>query len=798
MASADFATNLRPPFEHELAQLGPWYSRFARFVHMNILGSEPSSVTAAATAASPTPGSAAGIAAAIAAGLLSLALAVSCAEAFAQSKRHLSTAAGATDVTASAAGIANGGANGVEGGVEGGGAADDRPAAEPAAESGADADAGATDGAASNGATGGAAANGAPAASDTAAVPPVATVVDEAFIAARKAMVASDLERYDQAILVIPRDHVLYSYVDYWRLRILLGAKRLQALTGEADAAVLAFLERNPDTIVADLLRRDWMLALGRRADWKTFDEQYAQWQLRDESAPDCYAQLSHVAQLAPGQQLGVKAKKDIHALLMRPVALNRACADLFEALSAAGLLKPREIRERFMFALEANATGDIRFTAALLGSALNEKTLERALSRPATALKSPLPRDLLLIALTRLARNDPEAAAVQLRLAQSKLLAVDRRFVWSQIAAGGMRRLAPDAHAWAREARGAKVSDATKAWMARAALRQQDWTLLRTIVLSMSEQERSEPTWIYWMGRARKAQGHPREAAKLFASLSRRHDFYGKLANEELNRPLVIPARPALPDPAAVAAFDANAGFARALAFYALGMRFEGNREWNFQLRARPDDQLRAAAHWAMQRNLLDRAINTDERIRSDADFVLRFPTPFSGQLLPITRELGLDAAWVYGLIRQESRFIMDARSHVGASGLMQLMPATARWVARKMGRRDFHQRDVNDLQTNLEFGTFYLKQALDDLDGSAVLASAGYNAGPGRARNWRGTLSGPLEGAIFAEIIPFAETRGYVKNVLSNATDYAGLFTGKPQSLKARLGTIEPKAPG
>jgi soluble lytic murein transglycosylase len=299
-------------------------------------------------------------------------------------------------------------------------------------------------------------------------------------------------------------------------------------------------------------------------------------------------------------------------------------------------------------------------------------------------------------------------------------------------------------------------------------------------------------------MARERKAQGSPREADKLFATLSGRHDFYGKLANEALERPLLPPARPPVPDASSVAAFDGNQGFARALAFYALGLRFEGNREWNFQLRTRPEGELRAAAHWAMQRNLPDRAINTDERIRGAADFKLRFPTPFSEQLLPIAREQNVDIAWVYGLIRQESRFIMDARSHVGASGLMQIMPATARWIAKKMGRRDFNPRDINDLKTNLEFGTFYLKQALDDLDGSALLASAGYNAGPGRARNWRAALSTPLEGAIFAEIIPFTETRDYVKNVLSNATDYAGLFSGKPQSLRARLGTIEPKAPG
>jgi soluble lytic murein transglycosylase len=253
------------------------------------------------------------------------------------------------------------------------------------------------------------------------------------------------------------------------------------------------------------------------------------------------------------------------------------------------------------------------------------------------------------------------------------------------------------------------------------------------------------------------------------------------------------------VPDASSVAAFDGNQGFARALAFYALGLRFEGNREWNFQLRTRPEGELRAAAHWAdaaKPAGSRDQHRRAHPRCLPTSSCAFRRPSP--NNWLPIAREQNVDIAWVYGLIRQESRFIMDARSHVGASGLMQIMPATARWIAKKMGRRDFNPRDINDLKTNLEFGTFYLKQALDDLDGSALLASAGYNAGPGRARNWRAALATPLEGAIFAEIIPFTETRDYVKNVLSNATDYAGLFSGKPQSLRARLGTIEPKAPG
>jgi soluble lytic murein transglycosylase len=186
---------------------------------------------------------------------------------------------------------------------------------------------------------------------------------------------------------------------------------------------------------------------------------------------------------------------------------------------------------------------------------------------------------------------------------------------------------------------------------------------------------------------------------------------------------------------------------------------------------------------------------VNTSDRTRTEFDFSQRFPMPFHDIMHSATQSLGLDKAWVYGLIRQESRFIMTARSHVGASGLMQLMPGTAREVARKIGMSDFTQGQVNDVNTNIVLGTNYLSMVLNSLDGSQALATAAYNAGPGRPRAWRSTLTRTVEGAIFAESIPFSETRGYVKNVLSNATYYAALLENNPQSLKARLGTVTPK---
>jgi soluble lytic murein transglycosylase len=189
---------------------------------------------------------------------------------------------------------------------------------------------------------------------------------------------------------------------------------------------------------------------------------------------------------------------------------------------------------------------------------------------------------------------------------------------------------------------------------------------------------------------------------------------------------------------------------------------------------------------------------INTSERTRTELDYSQRFPSPHDDIMHPTAQGLGLDKAWAYGLIRQESRFIADARSGVGASGLMQVMPSTGKWVAGKIGLSDFVHGMLNDLRTNITLGANYMNMVLANAEGSQVLATAAYNAGPGRARAWRATLTAPMEGAIFVETIPFPETRNYVRNVMSNATNYAALFDKRPQSIKARLGTITPRSGG
>jgi soluble lytic murein transglycosylase len=194
----------------------------------------------------------------------------------------------------------------------------------------------------------------------------------------------------------------------------------------------------------------------------------------------------------------------------------------------------------------------------------------------------------------------------------------------------------------------------------------------------------------------------------------------------------------------------------------------------------------------------LWDRCINTSERTKSEVDLSQRYPMPYRQALFDHARTAGLDPAYVYGLIRQESRFLSDVRSGVGAAGLMQLMPTTASWSAKKIGMM-FHQSMITEVDVNLRLGTYYLQQVLNDLSGSQAMAAAAYNAGPNRPRKWREAPT--IEAAIWVESIPFSETRDYVKKVLANAVFYGALLdAAKPSglsSLKARLGkTIGPRA--
>jgi soluble lytic murein transglycosylase len=305
-----------------------------------------------------------------------------------------------------------------------------------------------------------------------------------------------------------------------------------------------------------------------------------------------------------------------------------------------------------------------------------------------------------------------------------------------------------------------------------------------------MPEALRNEPVWRYWKARALKALNANYPANMLFAKLSQELNYYGLLAVEEL--PERLEARPLEYKVTAddLKAAETHAGLARALLLRRLGDMGNAVAEWDWALRDMNDRQILAAAELARREGWYDRAIISAEKTRGEHDFDLRYIAPYRDLASAYAHDNGLDEAWVFGLMRQESRFVDYARSGVGARGLMQIMPATAKWIANRLGLGRRAHAKVANPETNIRFGTFYLKHIYDSLEQSPVLATAAYNAGPGRARAWQAET--PLEGAIYVESIPFAETREYVKKVQANAMYYRNRFGGEARSLKERLGTI------
>ncbi len=621
----------------------------------------------------------------------------------------------------------------------------------------------------------------------TAASPPAPMSDDDRIRAARQAYAKGDLKRLTELASVRLKDHPLADYPLYWLLSLKLRtqATRADATDAGLDTEVQRMLARHEGSFLGDSLRRDWLLRLGERDDFARFTKEFDRWLQRDDQAVLCHAWRRDTL---AGKPLPSAAQR----VLWAARDLGESCNTLFTQLAAGGRLGPGAASRRLERAIESNSPAAIRFAAQLTG--VDAKSLEAALNPSPNSAALGATGATGLVAIARLARQNPELAAQALE-ANGQLSPDERAFAWSQVAAAGMRRLLPQALAWTGRGLRANVSDETLAWMARAALRAERWPMVADIIDRMSEEARLDPTWRYWRARALRAGGLSRDAEAMLREIAGGFHFYGQLAAEDLGELTGLPPRARPPREDELAQAAKNPGFRRALSFYELDLRVDGNREWNFQLRDMNDRQLLAVATWACRQQVLDRCVNTADRTQQDHDFELRFVSPYRDKVKRVAGERGLDPAWVYGLIRQESRFIMDARSSAGAKGLMQIMPNTGKWIARKLDVRDFRVEQLAEMDTNINFGTFYLKTVLDDLEGSPILASAAYNAGPGRPRSWRSTLPRPVEGAIFAEIIPFNETRDYVKKVLSNATIYAALFTGQPQSLKAWLGEVAPR---
>jgi soluble lytic murein transglycosylase len=576
--------------------------------------------------------------------------------------------------------------------------------------------------------------------------------------------------------------HALEAYPSFW------------LLSGTLDRAdpreVQAFLARYSSTPLAESLRKEWLKVLGASGSWELFRAEHPRLASEDTEIA-CYSFQERMARRDPD------AMPEARALFLAGREAPGACEPVFAALVAARAIDEPEIWQRIRKLLAAGLVRDAKRANAMLAprKALNDKTLDRIQADPAAFLareKSPMlsrpSREAVIFALARLARSKPDEAAERLALFAQRL-GSDAPYAWSQVAWQGAMNHHPRALEWYAKAGDTPLADAPAAWRARAALRAANWKEVLEAVQALSPEEAREPTWRYWRARALRNLGESEAADGLLKGLASQPNFYGLLAAEELGLVSAPEWNGFRPQPTDLDRVRTYAGIQRALALYRIGLDNEALREWIWAIKGLDDRDLLAAAEVARIANEPDRAINTANRTAQLHDFAQRYPVPHREAMAAATRQWGMDEAMMYAIIRQESRFMPEARSRVGATGLMQLMPTTARWVARQIPIQPFDTDMLVRPELNVTMGTYYFGRVLADL-GHPIMATAAYNAGPGRARRWRDEK--PLEGAIYAETIPFNETRDYVKQVFTNAWFYRHRLTGKTASLRQLLGTV------
>jgi soluble lytic murein transglycosylase len=635
-------------------------------------------------------------------------------------------------------------------------------------------------GSASSAPAGGASAAGASAAPD-----------DATFLAAKAAFDRGDFATLD-ALAPALAGHPLALYVRFWQLDSRIDTA--------GDDAIRDYLARYRGTPPAETLRVDWLKSLAKRGRWDAFG---AEWPPPGE--PDVELQCDDIQYRMRSE--GAAALEAAKPLWFTGASTPPACQPLFDALIERGAITPIDRRDRMRLAV---AAGNLRLVRAIAdalpaGSRITAREFAavdrdplRAVAKGQFNLKSRSGRELALYALDRASRRDAAAARAGWLRWRGRLDAADRDYGNLRVAVHGARDLDPRADAWFGDVRGDPAPQGSsdwRAWRVRAALRAGDWAGVARAITALPEDEKLLPAWRYWRARALAALGQAAKAQELYATFAGDVSYYGLLAADARGAGLAAITAAATParaiDPAALAAFGARSDVGRMLQLARLDLRHASRREWRGVLRGLDDSGLLVASTYAKAAGLYDRAIDAADRTATSFDPALRYLVPWQPEFASAAREQGLDEALLYGIARQESRFAPDIVSSAGAVGLMQLMPRTAHWVARRLAFDGWSPDLISNVGINTRFGAYYFRYWQDRLDDLPALAAAAYNAGPGRARAWR-PATGALEGAIWVETIPFNETRDYVKKVLANTMFYASVL-GRPYvPLTQRLGIV------
>lgn len=596
-------------------------------------------------------------------------------------------------------------------------------------------------------------------------------------------------------------------YPAYWRLSGDLNA--------QSPAAIAQFVRQYPGSVMAEKLAADY-------AETKAASGDYAA--VRQVANLITNADRSERCAVALGFNHGgdtMRALTEKPEVWLTTLKQPELCNQLALALIDNPLITNEDRKERLKRMLREGKTGDIMALSSRLGMPIAYSDLSEIQLNPTAFLNrfssqpySEVNQSLYLYAIGRLADKSYREAAMQLEFDIKQdnqrgihLLSDEtRRYAYRILGVQRMNHNTDDgfnseAVDWFHKSLGESFNFEEAEDYAQAAIRYSRWDDVITAISSMDAQTQTEDIWQYWLARAyeQDSDASNRALAKqIYHRLAQKNTYYGLLAKDKVGQRFdarslggsVVPQ---------ISSYDRarvmqDPHFARAFALYdSPASSGFANREWNWAVKKARDNRdnnlIIAAARQAYDMGWLDRAIYAIDNSDGASSVALSHPMPHQDAVVRYSRDAGIDPAWAYGIMRQESRFVTAARSNVGASGLMQIMPGTAKYIARNLGE-SYSASRANSGDTNIRYGTWYMGDILSKLNYQPVLATAGYNAGPNKAKRWQ-PVYGQLSADQYVESIAYPETRDYVKNVMENATIYSSLL-GQPQPITQRMGTI------
>lgn len=617
--------------------------------------------------------------------------------------------------------------------------------------------------------------------------------LDEQFNDALRAANSSNMALLDQYQYEMQND-VLGYYPEYWKLNSNLGF--------QPSASIISFAQRYPQSAMAEKLSADYVEEKVKQAN---FSE--AKPVLSYVTNPD-QAESCAVAQVRAqtGDALVYAEYKDVW---LATDSQPESCTGLGRMMLSSPLMTAQDRQQRLWVLLRAGQSGQAIATAQTMGLSLSLAQLNQIQSNPLEYIwNAPKSNDAdyayLIFALGRIADNDLTNALGNVqRAAQNTPQAVQKYLYRTVGYVGGTTVMKNNFNREVLNAfdqsYGYPFSPEEAEIYARQSIRFGAWESLIRAIDAMSVTQKQEDRWQYWLARAseqRSDAASKQAAQQIYRKLAQSgDDYHNLLAKDRIGERYNHQPYNEQPSAQDAQRLNQNIHFRRAFALRDINAPASyTNREWNWAVRQaylqHDDGLLLAAAKRAHDMGWYDRAIYAADRTTSKHNDTYRYAMPHRSNVTSHSYNAGIDPAWAYGLMRQESRFVTSARSHVGAGGLMQIMPNTAKLVARQMGET-YNPAALSEMNTNIRYGTYYLSMIQSQLSGNAVLATAGYNAGPNRARRWQPDFQ-TMAADQYTESIPLLETRDYVKHVMTNATHYGVLLGQGPQSLEKRMSTI------